>query len=193
MHYKVFGQLEEKYGKEGTQNILDNCVWMYLKSSNIDTATKISDKLGTYSVQSYGESSNSNIKYDSSSSSMSLISRKLLTPDEVLKIESPNILVMVAGKPPALLSVPDISKMHFNKLNGMGTKEENQQLRIKRENERHVRKISKVKIWDIWDKVKSYNESDIEEEQELKELRENWRVNKKRKELIEAKMDKDDD
>lgn len=195
MHFKVFGQLEEKYGKEGTQNILDNCVWMYLKSSNIDTATKISDKLGTYSVQSYGESSNSNIKYDSSSSSMSLISRKLLTPDEVLKIESPNILVMVAGKPPALLSVPDISKMHFNKLNGMGTKEENQQLRIKRENERPIRKISKVKIWNIWDKVKSYDESDIGEEQELKELRENWRVNKKRKELIEAKakMDKDDD
>ena len=40
-----FGQLEEKYGKEGTQNILDNCLWIYLKSSNIDTATKISDKL----------------------------------------------------------------------------------------------------------------------------------------------------
>ena len=40
-----FGQLEEKYGKEGTQNILDNCAWIYLKSSNIDTATKISDKL----------------------------------------------------------------------------------------------------------------------------------------------------
>ena len=40
-----FAQLEEKYGKEGAQNILDNCVWIYLKSSNIDTATKISDKL----------------------------------------------------------------------------------------------------------------------------------------------------
>lgn len=40
-----FGQLEENIGKEGTQNILDNCLWIYLKSSNIDTATKISDKL----------------------------------------------------------------------------------------------------------------------------------------------------
>lgn len=166
---------------------------MYLKSSNIDTATKISDKLGTYSVQSYGESSNSNIKYDSSSSSMSLISRKLLTPDEVLKIESPNILVMIAGKSPALLNVPDISKMHFNKLNGMGTKEENQSLRIKRENERPIRKISKVKIWNIWDKFKNYEENDVDEEEELKELRENWRV-KKRKETLEtkSKMDKED-
>ena len=93
---------------------------------------------------------------------MSLISRKLLTPDEVLKIESPYILVMIAGKPPALLNVPDISKMYFNKLNGMGTKEENQRLRIERENARKVRKISKSKIWNIWDKVKN-NESDLDE------------------------------
>lgn len=159
---------------------------MYLKSSNIDTATKISDKLGTYSAQSYGESSNTNIKYDNSSSSMSLISRKLLTPDEVLKIESPYNLVMIAGKSPALLNVPDISKMHFNKLNGMGTKEQNQELRIKRENERPVRKISKVKIWNIWDQVKNNSIDDNEEEQELKELRKNWRVNRKRKENIET-------
>lgn len=144
-------------------------------------------------MQSYGESSNSNIKYDSSSSSMSLISRKLLTPDEVLKIESPNILVMIAGKSPALLNVPDISKMHFNQLNGMGTKEENQKLRIKRENERPIRKISKVKIWNIWDQFKNCEENEVDEEEELKELRENWRV-KKRKETFETKtkMDKDD-
>lgn len=156
-------------------------MWMYLKSSNIDTATKISEKLGTYSVQSYGESSNSNIKYDNSSSSMSLISRKLLTPDEVLKIESPNILVMIAGKSPALLNVPDISKMYFNQLNGMGTKEENKKLRIKREEERPIREIQKVKIWNIWDEINNMDEEDFEERQNLKELRENWRVSRKRK------------
>ena len=149
-----FAQIEERYGKEGAQNIMDNCVWMYLKTSNIDTATKVSDKLGTYTCQAYGESSNTNIKYDNSSSSMSLISRKLLTPDEVLRIENPYVLVMVAGKPPALLYVPDISKMYFNKLNGMGTKEENQILRIDRENKRKIREFTKIKIWDIWNKYK---------------------------------------
>lgn len=115
---------------------------------------------------------------------MSLISRKLLTPDEVLKIESPNILVMIAGKPPALLNVPDISKTHFNKLNGMGTKEENQKLRVERENARKVRKISESKIWNIWDKVKEDDFDEIEETEELETLRENWRV-KKRKENFE--------
>lgn len=115
---------------------------------------------------------------------MSLISRKLLTPDEVLKIESPYILVMIAGKPPALLNVPDISKMYFNKLNGMGTKEENQRLRIERENARKVRKISKSKIWNIWDKVKN-NESDLDEkEEDIEALRKNWRVNRPRRENI---------
>lgn len=168
-------------------------VLVYLRCNNIDTATKISDKLGTYTAQSYGESSNTNIKYDNSNSSMSLISRKLLTPDEVLKIIRPFIIVMIPGEQPALLIVPDISQMHFNKLNGMGTKEENQKLRVQRENERPIRKISKVKIWNIWDKFKIYNENDIEEEQELKELRENWRVNKKRKEIIETKVKMDED
>lgn len=124
---------------------------------------------------------------------MSLISRKLLTPDEVLKIESPNVLVMIAGKPPALLNVPDISKMYFNKLNGMGTKEENQRLRVKRENERKVRQITKVPIWNIWDKVKNYENTEFEEEQELRELRKNWRVNKKRKETFEIKSEENKD
>ena len=183
----IFGQLEEKYGKEGTQNILDNTVLIYLKSSNIDTANKISEKLGTYSAQSYSESSNSNIKSDKSSSSMSIISRKLLTADEVLKIESPYILVMIAGQQPALLNVPDISKMHFNQLNSMGSKEHNKKLRIDREKARPIRKMEKIKIWNIWDQVKEQDYEELEEaEEELKILRENWRVNKKGKELIES-------
>jgi len=136
---------------------------------------------GVYSAQSYSESSNTNIKYDNSSSSMSIISRKMLTADEVLRIQSPIILVMIAGEYSAILYVPDISKMHFNKLNGMGTKEENKRLRIQREKERPIREIQKVKIWNIWDNINNMDEDDFEERQELKELRENWRVSKKRK------------
>lgn len=91
---------------------------------------------------------------------MSLISRKLLTPDEVLMIENPYALVMLAGKPPAITNIPDISQMHFNKLNGMGTKDENQVLRIQREQNRVERPIKPIKIWDIWNeetKDEGYN------------------------------------
>ncbi|MFR2958375.1 MAG: TraM recognition domain-containing protein [Clostridia bacterium] len=45
MAIQSFGQLEEKYGKEGAQNILDNATLIYLKSNSVETATKISDKL----------------------------------------------------------------------------------------------------------------------------------------------------
>ena len=82
---------------------------------------------------------------------MSLISRKLLTPDEVLKIENPYAIVMLAGKPPAITTIPDISEMYFNKLNGMGTREENRELRINRELKRKERPIQKIKIWNIWE------------------------------------------
>ena len=122
---------------------------------------KYQTNYGVYSAQSYGESSNTNIKYDNSSSSMSL--------------------VMIAGEYSAILYVPDISKMYFNKLNGMGTKEENKKLRIKREEERPIREIQKVKIWNIWDEINNMDEEDFEERQNLKELRENWRVSRKRK------------
>ena len=159
-----FAQIEEIYGKEGAQNIMDNCALLYLKTANIDTASKISDRLGTYTAQSYGESSNSNNKYEKSSSSMSLISRKVLTADEVLSIENPYALVMVAGKQPAITRLPDISKTHFNALNGMGTKEQNQKLRIERENIREIRPAQSIKVWEIWKR----NTEEEEEEQEIK-------------------------
>ena len=40
-----FAQLEERYEKEGAQNIIDNCALMYLKSSNNETAEKVSNRL----------------------------------------------------------------------------------------------------------------------------------------------------
>ena len=42
--------------------------------------------------------------------------------------------------------------MHFNKLNGMGTRKENQELRIKREEKREQRPVKPIKVWDIWNK-----------------------------------------
>lgn len=172
----LLSQIEEKYGKEGAQSIIDNCMLMYLKTGNIETANKISERLGTYTAQSYGESSNSNSKYDKSSSSMSLISRKLLTPDEVLMIENPYALVMVSGKPPAITTIPDISKMYFNKINGMESKEHNQKLRIDRENAREERPIKPIKIWNIWDK-----QTEEEPRMKVEVIQDNFRKNLKGK------------
>ena len=59
---------------------------------------------------------------------------------------------MLGGKPPAITRLPDISEIYFNKINGMGSKEYNQKLRIERENAREERKINPIKIWNIWNK-----------------------------------------
>ena len=99
---------------------------------------------------------------------MSLISRKLLTPDEVLMIENPYALVMIAGDSPAITNIPDISKTYFNDLLGMGTEEENQTLRIEREKSREERKIQPIKVWDIWNKTN-------EKESELEIIQDNFR------------------
>lgn len=155
---------------------MDNCALIYLKTGNVDTASKISERLGTYTCQSYGESSNSN-KYDNSSSSMSLISRKLLTPDEVLMIENPYALVMLAGKPPAITTIPDISQTYFNKLNAMGTKEENQTLRIEREQKRKERPMKPIKIWDIWNRFLDRDD----ELYDIEQIRHNLEVMRKDK------------
>ena len=117
---------------------------------------------------------------------MSLISRKVLTGDEVMKIEHPYAIVIIPGKAPALTYLPDISKIHFNKLNGMGTKEENQQLRINREKHREIREISKIKIWDIWNK---YKEEDFFD---LGQIRYNFGV-MKRKDGNEVKNESDEE
>ena len=93
---------------------------------------------------------------------MSLISRKVLTADEVLKFESPYAIVIIAGEQPAITTIPDISKMYFNKLNGMGTREENQKLRIKREQERKENPIKPIKIWDIWNKQYTEENAKVE-------------------------------
>lgn len=147
-----FSQLESKYGREIAENIRDNCqVWLYLKTASYETASIISKKLGNYTTSSYSRS-NSYSKYSNgnNSESMNLISRPLLTEDEIMRIERPYILVIEAGKYPIITELPDVSQWDFNNLYGMGTQEENRKLREFREKARVVRQIENIKLWGIW-------------------------------------------
>ena len=147
-----FSQLDNKYGKEVSENIRDNCqTWIYLKTASNETANIISKKLGTYTTSSYSKSNSYN-KYQSSnnSESMNLTSRALLTEDEILRIERPYVLVIQTGLFPIITKLPDISKWSFNKLFGMGNQEENRLLRLEREKNRETREIKDIKLWGIW-------------------------------------------
>ena len=148
-----FSQLETKYGREVAENIRDNCqTWIYLKTASTETATIISKKLGTYTTSTYSMS-NSYARYQSGSNSesMNLISRPLLTEDEIMRIERPYLLVIPTGMFPIMSTLPDISKWKFNKLFGMGNQEHNTKLRKAREEERAVREIEPMQLWGIWE------------------------------------------
>lgn len=153
MFVQSFSQLESKYTKEGANNILDNChTWLYLKTANVDTATVITKKLGNYTTTSSSRSASRSLKSDNNNSeSVNLISRPLLTEEEVLRIERPYILIICSGKYPAITKMPDLSKWHFNKLYGLGSREHNTKVREMRQNNRPTRQNVEIEYWGIWE------------------------------------------
>jgi type IV secretion system protein VirD4 len=152
-------QIEHKYGREEAGTITDNChCWIYLKTSNIETAAQIAKKLGRYTTSSYSRSSSYNSSGTSAgnvSNSMNLIARPLLTEDEILRTERPYALVMLTGQYPAVMRLPDLSEQSFNTAFGMGDPEHNRKLREMRERERTAREPASVVLWGIWEKYRA--------------------------------------
>lgn len=147
-----FAQLDEKYGKEVAKTIKGNCeTWIYLQTDDSETLKELSEKLGNYTVSTYSiSSSHGRYTNPSSSHSVNLTGRALLTPDEVAKINRPYSLVTSRNKP-AIMYAPDISEWQFNKLYGMGDVAHNTSLREKREAQRPSRELSsKLELWDVW-------------------------------------------
>jgi len=85
---------------------------------------------------------------------MNLIARSLLTEDEILRIERPYALVMLAGQYPAVMRLPDLSEWRFNLALGMGDQEHNRKLREIRERGRTSREPTPIKLWGVWDQYR---------------------------------------
>lgn len=148
-----FAQLDDKYGKEQSKIIRGNCDnWIYLKSNDRDTLKEISERLGNYTVSTYSLSSSTSLRSSGSSSqSVNLTSRSLLTPDEVKKIERPYSLVMSDGNP-AIMYAPDLSEYRFNKMLGLGDEDYNRKIRESRENKRKAKELKNdIQLMDVWE------------------------------------------
>lgn len=148
-----FMQLDEKYGKEIAGTIKSNCeTWIYLQADDLTTLEELSKKLGNYTVSTYSLSS-SHAKHTtpSSSHSINLTHRALLSADEIRLISRPYSLV-TSRTNPTLMIAPDLSKWAFNSLFGLGDKEHNRKLREERENKRIERNsCNEIKIWNEWE------------------------------------------
>lgn len=147
-----FSQLVKVYGKEIAELIKDNCLlWIYLKTASYETANEISKKLGNYTTTSDSKS-NSYTKYQSGSNSESvnLISRPLLTEEEIIRINSPEAIVMITGMYPYLVKLQDFSQYKFNEILGLGDEKKNTEIRNLRENSRISRQANTIQLWGIW-------------------------------------------
>lgn len=145
-----FNQLDDKYGERPGKTIRSNCEnWIYLQTDNMDTLEELSNKLGTYTVKSPSLSGSTG---GNMSASYNFTSRKLLMPDEIKRIRRPYQLVMTRNNP-AIMYSPDISQTFMNSMLGLGDKEHNKQLIIRRNASRPERTLSSTPpLWGIWNK-----------------------------------------
>ncbi len=114
------GQLKKLYDKD-TDVIMGNCYnWIFLRTADYETAKLISDKTGKYTVET--DSSSSSVQGGKGGHSMShssnLTGRNLLMPDEVLRWDVKESLVLTMGQFPARYPLQDIGKLKANKAFG---------------------------------------------------------------------------
>lgn len=152
LYVQDFNMIDEVYGDKIGKTIRSNCeTWIYLQSDNYETQKEISDKLGTYTVKSPSLSGSTG---GNMSASYNFTSRALLAPDEVAQIKRPHMLLMSRARP-TIMYAPDISQTIFNELFGLGDKEYNRMLIMRRQKERKERKAvqpADMQLWNIWTK-----------------------------------------
>jgi type IV secretion system protein VirD4 len=151
-------QIEEKYGRENSATIKGNCaIWIYLCADDNGTLDEISKRLGNYTIASHSKSSSyGKHSSGSSSTSINLTGRALLTQDEVRMIDRPYSLITSRNNP-AIFIAPDLSEYMFNELFGLGDEEHNIGIRAERENSRPERSKDQcdIKLWCIWNRFNS--------------------------------------
>ncbi|MFI3238742.1 MAG: type IV secretory system conjugative DNA transfer family protein [Lachnospiraceae bacterium] len=163
-----FEQLTDKYSKELSAIVKANCqTWAYLQADDDETLESVCKKLGKYTTSAYQLSAQHG-KYvnPSSSHSISLVGRELLTTDEIRRISRP-YQIIVGRSHPALMNAPDLSKWYFNKMCGLGDEEHNRKVRAEREAKRPILSSDKkeIQLWGVW----TYHSKSIELSEQRKQ------------------------
>ena len=95
------GQLDEIYGRQATEGILQNCALQVFFASNDDTTTNyISNRLGAKTVRVRSRSQSQD--WTSASTSTSYIARPLLPPEEVRRLDPKKAIIFKETARPIL-------------------------------------------------------------------------------------------
>ncbi len=83
-----YSQLKENYGPNIANTIISNCMYeFFLLTADVETANKFSQKLGEREITTTSRSSSAGGRGSSSSSSESERTRKLIHPDELMRLQ----------------------------------------------------------------------------------------------------------
>lgn len=105
-----FNQLDAAYGKNAAGTIRGNCQnLIYLLTTDEETASRISKRVGNYTIATEGSSFNVGKNSVSQGGSSGLTKRELLTAEEILRWPEDKSLVIRARQHPATLPLPDLS------------------------------------------------------------------------------------
>ena len=103
MHFhffiQSFSQLNNIYGKEVAQIILDNCGLIYLKTNTEETAEAISKRLGKKTIESGSIRQSVSLLDYNGDKTTNLIGRELMTPEEVMGLHYKTIIFPIIGFP----------------------------------------------------------------------------------------------
>ncbi len=103
MHFhffiQSFSQLDNVYGKDVAQIILDNCGLVYLKTNTQETAEAISKRLGKKTIESNSVRQSVSLLNYNGDRSTNLIGRDLMTPEEVKQLHYKTIIFPIIGFP----------------------------------------------------------------------------------------------
>ena len=92
-------QLDNLYGKDVSQIVQDNCGLAYLKTNTHETAEALSARLGNHGVETTSLNYSINLLNDNGSQGLSLISRRLMTADEIKQLHYKTIIFSTIGYP----------------------------------------------------------------------------------------------
>jgi len=98
-YLQSFAQLDNLYGKDVSQVIQDNCGLAYLKTNTQSTADEISRRLGTRGVETSSLNYSMSFINNNGSKNTSLISRSLMTADEIKQLHYKTIIFPTKGHP----------------------------------------------------------------------------------------------
>jgi type IV secretion system protein VirD4 len=101
MIIQSIGQLRDRYGHEKADELIDNCdTRVFLGTNTVNSAKYFSDLLGVTTKRIQSVSENKGDRGESQGESRNVISRPLMTPDELLRLGDHNAIVFMRGKFP---------------------------------------------------------------------------------------------